>query len=81
VDFNILFRDLGSLFFLREEKIKRQTIIDSSVRPREAPPLKAGKKARLRVNLEQTPAFRPGSRKVHSAPNDANGDRREGEGL
>jgi hypothetical protein len=24
-----------------------------------------GKKARLRVNLEQAPAFRPGSRKVH----------------
>jgi hypothetical protein len=35
------------------------------VRPREAPPFKAGKKARLRVNLEQAPAFRPGSRKVH----------------
>jgi hypothetical protein len=39
--------------------------IFSPVRPREAPPFKVGKKARLRVNLEQAPAFRPVSRKVH----------------
>jgi hypothetical protein len=25
-----------------------------------------GKKAQLRVNIEQAPAFRPGSREVHS---------------
>jgi hypothetical protein len=37
----------------------------SPVRPREAPPFKVGKKAQLRVNLEQAPAFRPGSREVH----------------
>jgi hypothetical protein len=32
----------------------------SPVRPREAPPFKVEKKARLRVNLEQAPALRPG---------------------
>jgi hypothetical protein len=37
----------------------------SPVRPRETSPLKAGKEAQLRVNLEQTLAFRPRSRKVH----------------
>jgi hypothetical protein len=35
------------------------------IRQCEAPPFKAGGQALLRVNLEQAPAFRPGSRKVH----------------
>ncbi len=34
--------------------------------PARSPPLKAEKEAWLRVNLEQAPAFRPRSRKVHS---------------
>ncbi len=37
----------------------------SPVRRREAPSFKTGQKAPLRVNLEQAPAFRPGSRVVH----------------
>ena len=50
----------------------------SPIRPREALPFKAGKEARLRVNLEplglsssrrQALAFRPGSRKVHLGGN------------
>jgi len=39
--------------------------LSSPVRPREVPLFKVGKQARLRVNLEQASAFRPGSRKVH----------------
>jgi hypothetical protein len=38
----------------------------SPVRLREAPSFKVGERARLRVNLEQVPAFKPGVREVHS---------------
>jgi hypothetical protein len=40
---------------------------DKTIHPfdREAPPLKVGEEAQLRVNSEQAPSFRPGSRKVH----------------
>ena len=46
-------------------EINKGAAVTSPVRPREAPPFKVGKQARLRVNLEQAPAFRPGSREVH----------------
>ena len=52
------------VIFLTQLGLKLKT--GSPVRLREAPPLKAWKRARLRVNLEQAPAFRLGSRKVHS---------------
>jgi hypothetical protein len=55
---------------MERKKARRQSIpalhlYFSRVRPREGRPFKVGKKARLRVNLEQAPAFRSESREVH----------------